>query len=533
MKYSDLHMFSGSKHKRTAIKTVRYFFSMLTLFLILSSNAVLAEQRPVFNYKISIDNPGSHLYHVTLETSGWQNDTLELKLPVWMPGYYQVMDYAKFVTDMTAKTANGQELKIIGSGESSWTLTGVKNKRFRVDYNIETNRRFVANSYVDEEHAYIVPSNTFLYAESYLSSPVTVTFISAYRDIATGLKKIAEDPITFTAPDFDILYDCPILAGNLDSFPSFKVNGIEHRFTAYKPGTFNAQLLMQKLQQAITYATTLMGDIPYESYTFIGIGPGRGGIEHLNNTIVSFNGDELVTEKAFNKTLNFLVHEYFHNYNVKRIRPYELGPFDYGRENRTNQLWISEGLTVYYEYLILKRAGLIDTGTLFSNLENDINATENDPGRHFQSLTQASYYTWEDGPFGTPEGTEDKSISYYQKGPVMGLLLDFTIRQATQNKKSLDDVMRYLYREFYQDKQRGFTEAEFQQVCEEIAGQSLRTFFEYICTTKEPDYATYLSYAGLELKKEKDQNNVHYRIKRMDQPDKLQNEIFNSWITGF
>jgi predicted metalloprotease with PDZ domain len=259
---------------------------------------------------------------------------------------------------------------------------------------------------------------------------------------------------------------------------------------------------MQNLKKIIEKGTDIIGDIPYNRYTFIGIGPGFGGIEHLNNATVSFDGNRLDQKGSMTRILNFLGHEYFHNYNVKRIRPYELGPFDYDKENRTNLLWVSEGLTVYYEYLIVLRAGLMSEQELFDNLGSNIDAYENDPGSPFQSLSQASYNTWSDGPFGMKGKDQDKAISYYDKGPVIGMILDFTIRNATQNKKSLDDVMRQLYRKYYKELQRGFTDAEFQEECESAAGISLAPEFEYVYTTRDIDYTHYLTYAGLKIDKE-------------------------------
>jgi predicted metalloprotease with PDZ domain len=229
--------------------------------------------------------------------------------------------------------------------------------------------------------------------------------------------------------------------------------------------------------------------------------------------------------------MSFLAHEYFHNFNVKCIRPYELGPFDYDKENKTNLLWVSEGLTVYYEYLIVKRAGLISEQDFFRNFESSINAYENNPGRFYQSLTQASFNTWSDGPFGKQGEDADKSISYYDKGPVIGLILDFAIRHATQNKKSLDDVMRLLYWHYYKELQRGFTDAEFQQVCESVAGISLIPEFEYINTTREIDYATYLSYAGLKIGVEtnKENGNRKFTISGLDSLNSIQYNILQTW----
>jgi predicted metalloprotease with PDZ domain len=196
---------------------------------------------------------------------------------------------------------------------------------------------------------------------------------------------------------------------------------------------------------------------------------------------------------------SFLAHEYFHHYNVKRIRPINLGPFDYENENRTNMLWVSEGFTVYYEYLALRRAGLMTQEEFLSNLQRQIQNFENKPGRLFQSATQASYDTWSDGPFGRTGDEAYKTISYYEKGPLLGTLLDVAIRNATQNKKSLDDVMRTLYRDYYGKQNRGFTDGEFRAVCEKTAGTSLSELFDYASTTKPVDYGKYLAYAGLTL----------------------------------
>jgi len=195
----------------------------------------------------------------------------------------------------------------------------------------------------------------------------------------------------------------------------------------------------------------------------------------------------------------FLAHEYFHHYNVKRIRPIELGPFDYDNGSRTKMLWVSEGLSVYYEEMIVKRAGLCSEDELLNAFRSNILAYEGKPGRLYQSLTQASYETWSDGPFGRTGDEVNKTISYYDKGPAVGMLLDFKIRHETKNKKSLDDVMRTLYKEFYQQKKRGFTEDEFRQVCEKTAGTTLADVFDYVSTTKEVDYKKYLQYAGLDI----------------------------------
>jgi predicted metalloprotease with PDZ domain len=517
---------------RFTIKPAWFFFIYLIVF---GATTVHAQKHvPVLEYTVSMPDPASRYFHVELYCSGINEADINLKMPAWMPGYYQLMHYAKAVENVVATTANKDSLAIALVNENTWRISNPGRKAFRLRYDVKADKQFVANSLLDSAHGYIIPASVFMYPEGRIHTPVTVklNLYAKWSNIATGLEPVAGKINTYKAPDFDILYDCPILVGNLEELPSFKVNGIEHRFVAYQPGNFDKVLFMDKLKKVIESAVAVIGDIPYQQYTFIAIGPGRGGIEHMNNTTVSFNGDGLDKPGAMNRIMNFLAHEYFHHYNVKRIRPFELGPFDYDKGSKTNLLWVSEGLSVYYEYLIVKRAGIVDEETLFRNFENNINAFENDPGRSYQSLTQASYETWKDGPFGRQGEEGDRSISYYDKGPVVGLLLDLAIRNATENKRSLDDVMRLLYWQYYKKLQRGFTDAEFQQACETTAGISLNQVFEYVYTTREINYTTYLGYAGLSISSQTntETGKKKYTIQRSTKPGSLQQDILRSLL---
>lgn len=526
--YHHLRLFTLSK-KRSLL--------LLIIFVAACPAALFSQTAtPVLEYVVSFPKPESHRYDVELHCSRWTEDTIRLKIPRWMPGYYQVIDYAKSVENLQARFEKGSIIPVTRTDSTTWVLTGVKNKPFTVKYSIRTEKQFVANSYVDSSRAYVAPANTFLYIANRINTPVSVRFVpnKKWQTIATGLEPLPGKTGSFRAPDFDILYDCPILLGNLEELPSFNVKGIPHRFIAYKPGDFDRHQFMDKVKKVVETASSLIGDIPYRHYTFIGIGPGRGGIEHLNNTTISFDGKGLDKPQEMNRMLNFIAHEYFHHYNVKRIRPFELGPFDYENGGRTNLLWVSEGLTVYYEYLVVKRAGLANAATFLANFNANLNAVENNPGRHFQSLQQASYSTWSDGPFGTQGREPGKSISYYDKGPLVGMLLDFEIRNATQNKASLDDVMRLLYRKYYKDLGRGFTEAELQAACEQVAGISLASLFEYVYTAKPLAYATYLAYAGLQVEEttagQNSDGKKTLRITRVANPTPLQAAILRSWM---
>jgi predicted metalloprotease with PDZ domain len=504
--------------------------AILFFFIVFAAGSILAQTPSLkVHYTISFDSAAKNKMHVNMMMEGVKPGELTFKMPQWMPGYYQIMNYANNVSDLVIKDEKNKIFPYKNSSINSWTFKNSSSKKIIISYNIKATKKFVANNYVDTSRAYIIPCATFLYPENNLQPETTVQILLAknWSNIATGLSLLSATTHTYKASNYDMLFDSPILIGNLEELQPFYINGIQHRFIGYNLGNFDKVKFIQDLSKVVKAGIDIVGDIPYKDYTFIGIGPGRGGIEHLNNSTVSFDGKGLETEGGLNKTMSFLAHEFFHNYNVKRIRPYELGPFNYDAGSKTNLLWVSEGLSVYYEYLMVKRAGIMTEKALLESFDRNITTFENGPGKYHQSLTQSSYFTWQDGPFGTAGPDKNKSISYYEKGPVVGLLLDFAIRHKTNNQKSLDDVMRLVYREYYQTKNRGFTDAEFQMACEQIAGTSLNEVFEYVYTAKPLDYATYLGYGGLSLKVSDDKK---YYLVPLSNMDTLQSVIYDSWL---
>jgi len=480
---------------------VRLFsiFIMAALPVLLCSNSVAAQESPM-HYTVTMKNPAAHVFHVELVYKV-KAGGVTLKMPAWSPGYYQLLHYARNVQNFQPRTTRGDTLAWSKKEENSWTISNGNNKILNISYDVKASTQFVAQSYLDEERGYLIPASLFLYPEGQINTPVKITVLPApgWKNVATGLDSIPGAQPTFFAPDFDVLYDAPILTGNLEYLPYFKVKGITHRFVGFKLGQFDRAAFVSDLQKIVSSSAGVIGDIPYKHYTFLAIGPGRGGIEHLNSTTISFDGSQLNDPEARVRILSFIAHEYFHHYNVKRIRPIELGPFDYDKGSRTNSLWVSEGLTVYYEYLVLVRKGLMSEAQFWKAIRGNLVNYENKPGRLYQSVAAASYSTWSDGPFGRTGDEVNKTISYYDKGPVLGLMLDLKIRHETGNKRSLDDVMRKLYYKYYKELKRGFTEAELKAECEAIAGVPLTQFFEYVYTTKPVDYPAYFSYAGLKI----------------------------------
>lgn len=445
-----------------------------------------------------MEHPETNRFTVLLQTT--INSETDFVMPVWTPGYYQKMDFGQYVSNFSANDESGKPVQWKKTDAETWSVSVNRKTKIVISYDVTAARAFVASSYLGADRAYIIPGALFMYPEGELKSPsiVKINPINNWT-IATGLPLVQNQQHTYFASDFDILYDSPLLVGPLESLPKFEVRGVPHYFIGYQLGEFDRAKLMVDLKKIVETAVDLIGHIPYKDYTFIAIGPGQGGIEHLNSTTISFNGNGLNTAAGRHQLYNFIAHEYFHQYNVKRIRPIELGPFDYKKGSRTNMLWVSEGLSVYYEYLVVKRAGLMTDDELFKAFTSNILAYESKPGRHYQSLVQASYNTWSDGPFGRTDDEINRTISYYDKGPVVGLLLDFEIRQATKNKKSLDDLMRKLYYTYDQRLKRGFTETELWEEAEKIAGKNLAELRAYTTTTKELDYQKYLNYAGLQI----------------------------------
>ena len=428
------------------------------LFSFLFLNLLYAQkQTTAFSYTVSMPEPSKHTYHVVFQCVGIKKDSIEFKMPVWMPGYYQILDYALNLENFKAVDESGKELSWKKNTKNSWLVQTEKSVTCILSYDIKATTSFVASNYLDENRGYIAPTGLYLHPSGFINHPVSITIepYNKWTTIATGLDPVKENSTTFSAPNYDILYDSPVLMGNLESFPPFMVNNIPHYFIAYKADKFDRDLFMNDLKKIVTAASNIIGDIPYQHYTFIGTGPGGGGIEHLNSASVAFTGGELVNEKSRIRTYNFLAHEYFHHYNVKRIRPIELGPFDYDKGSKTKMLWLSEGITVYYEYIILKRAGLTTEEDFLHTFQTSIKDYEAKPGRHFQTPAEASYQTWSDGPFGRTGDDVNKTISPYDKGPALGILLDLKIRHETKNKKSLDDLMRQLYQVYYKKKGRG------------------------------------------------------------------------------
>ena len=479
---------------------VKKAFTTTFLAIALISAASAEQPGQKWHYSMSVE-PATKKVHVSLELSGKLPDTVAFKMPTWTTGYYQFMNFGKSVSAFSAIDESGKAIDFKHPDQNTWKVATPGNKVVKLKYDVEAIRNFVGGNYVDTAHAYLSPAGIFMYGDKNILQPVTVSIqqYPGWTRIATGLDLAGSDSTQFKAPDFDVLYDAPILMGKLEKLPGFTVKGIPHDFIGYKMGIADKQGFMDDMKKIVEVGSGIIGEIPYKHYVFLGTGPGGGGIEHLTSASVAFTGNGLDKQAGKMRLYSFLAHEYFHTYNVKRIRPIELGPFDYEKGSRTEMLWVSEGFTVYYEYILINRAGITNGPEMLGQLRANLLNYEKKPGHLFQSATQASLETWSDGPNGRVADEFNKTISYYDKGPVLGLMLDLKIRHETKNAKSLDDVMRKLYYTYFKKLKRGFTPQEFRQGCEEAAGVKLDQLFEYASTVKEINYHPYFAYAGLDI----------------------------------
>lgn len=475
---------------RLVVKCVCFFAIVLISY---SSFAQLS-----FNYSASFSEPEKHYVDIELHIQNVKTTETHFLLPVWSPGYYEILDFPKNIVDFKVTSPTNQPISWHKNSKNEWVVANDQNNSFKITYRYFADKKSVAESNINTERAFLMPNNIFMHVKNHINTPVSLSITphKNWKSITTGL--IENAPNTFTAQNFDVFYDSPIYIGSPHTF-SFTHNDIPFSVAISKPEGLNEAEFTNDLKSIITATTELMQHIPFTNYSFILMEAGGGGLEHWNSQAVFTNGSFNFEEKShYTDFLNFLTHEYFHLYNVKAIRPIELGPFDYSKENYTNMLWVSEGFTVYYEYIIMMRAGLLKKEEAFNYLSSSIKRYENIEGKNHMSLARSSFDIWLNF-FNHNANAQETTISYYNKGPIIGLLLDLKIRHESKNKKSLDDVMRYLYNTYYLEQNRGFKEDEFWQICETMAGSTMNDIKNYVYTTNPVDYQKYLDYAGLNV----------------------------------
>ena len=457
-----------------------------------------AQAKDPIAYTIRFPDTASKSFVVDVVVPTDKRESVDLMMPVWSPGFYGLQNYADRVTAFSAKGPDGADLSVSRSAANRWTITTGGRSSFTATYTVAAPRGSNLSNGVTETSAVIIGPATFVAIAGDLRRPVDVRMQlpAGWAGSMTSLDAARDGaPNHYVAPDYDVLADSPILAGvDLVSTP-FTVNGVQHYWTYLGKAEWDGPRVAAAMTPLIEEHVRFWGALPFKKYVFLNIvtAGGGSGVEHLNSVAVTGAGREPTTPEAKFRNAAFISHEYFHAMNVKRLRPVELGPFDYEHAPTTTGLWVGEGLTSYFGDLLAARAGMGSTEDylyLTSRHISDLQTRQ--PGRLVQTIEQASAQMFERIP-------ADKKVDYYVKGPVVGLVLDAHIRRRTNDRKSMDDVMRLEYQRWSGAK--GYTAAEFNQTVSDAAGVDVSGLLHtLIATTEEIDYTEMLDWFGLRFK---------------------------------
>lgn len=489
------------------------------------SSVPLLGQEPVAEYSIDLSDSKNHYITVTatLEPTANQTQT-ELMMSVWTPGSYLVREYARNMDSLTIHDQDGNALDFKKTRKNRWLVQHGKAKRIVFRYRLYCNEMSVRTNWVGLQYAMLNGAPTFVTVVGQLQRPhhVTLNLPRNWKRSATSLKQL-DEAHHYVAQNFDELVDSPIVAGNINVYP-FTAGGIEHQLVNVgESGYWDGAKAAKDLQQMVEEHHRMWGNVPYDRYLFLNmISESGGGLEHDNSTLIMTSRWSFRDERRYKSWLSLASHEFFHTWNVRRLRPKSLVEYDYENEIYTRSLWIAEGITSYYQDLALVRAGLLSEKEYLERISGDVESVQRTEGRKKQSLTDSSYDTWI--KFYRPdENSSNTRISYYSKGAVAAFLLDARIRKLTQGQKSLDDVMR---RMFDQYADSGFTPSDFRKVASQIAGQDLTEWFQHaIDSTKELDYSD-LEAIGVDIPKpaKKSSEKTEEAKTEDDQEDSTQEE---------
>jgi predicted metalloprotease with PDZ domain len=474
---------------------------MRTIILSVFGFLLLCSAGNAQDYTLDFPHPETHYAHVTATFKKWKGGNLEIHIPVWAPGSYLVREFSKNVESFRAADANGKPLKVVKSRKNIWTVSAEKGD-VKVEYDLYANELSVRTSYIDAEHAYLNGTSVFVFAKEYLSKKVNVKVNPSnnWKTISVALNKNTGEENSFSADNYDELVDAPFEIGNHKVF-SFESCGVKHDVAMFGPANYNEEQLKKDMAVITEQSLNVFGGPhPCKNYLFIvhNLINGGGGLEHKNSTTLQTERNGYIGND-YKDFLTLVAHEYFHLWNVKRMRPKSLGPFDYDNENYTNLLFVSEGFTAYYEDLIVFRSGFYTRDEFLQKVANSFSYSDNQLGAAIQPLNEASFDAWIKY-YRPNENSNNSSVSYYSKGSAVAAALDMIIRTKTNGKKSLDDVMQVLYQTYFLGYDRGFTDAEFQQAVSQITGVEMKDFFKnYVYNTQRIPFDSIAADFGLML----------------------------------
>ncbi|MGH9328030.1 MAG: M61 family metallopeptidase [Terriglobia bacterium] len=478
----------------------------------------------VLEYHLLLLDPASHMVKVVIHAGNVREPSLDFVMPAWAPGRYAIYDFAKNVQQFKATGASGRSLVWTNTDKQTWhvqTLDAAGS--VTVTYRVFANDLTGSFSQFDATHADINGACIYMYVAGHKRDPVTLTvqlpdMSGTHWKTFSGFS-LSPKQTTFHAPNYDRLIDTPLEIAPEDQVTEFRDYGKLFRVVvhAYGEGEESPErwtaALAAGLKNVVHVEMAMMPAPDFHAYTFLfDITPfiSEGdGMEHLNSTEIIVRGT--LGADTLAEALELGAHEFFHVWNVKRLRPEGLGPFDYTKEDYTRSLWFAEGITQYYSYIFLLRSGIWSREEFLNRLADEVWTLRQDPGRKMMSAESSSFHAWfyDRVPQMQETNFANSTISYYDKGAILGMLLDLALRERTAGAKSLDDVMRLMYQKFYLEAPRasyylpgrGYTEHDILEALDEVSGSDFSLFFKrYIAGTEPLPYEKILSAAGLQLK---------------------------------
>ncbi len=459
-----------------------------------------AAASPTVDYTVSLAQSRQHILKVRVHLPGTSAQR-DLRLPVWN-ALYQVRDFAQYVLRVSAKDATGKPLPVRKLDTSTWRISNAESGA-AVEYELLADLPGPYGAHVNGTHAFLNLALVLMYPVDARDAPMTVTFTDLPRDwkIATALPGIKGS--VFTARNYDRLVDGPVEIGSFEE-TSFEEGGAKYRVVVdANRADYDLATIAGNVRKIVATGVWWMNDRPFTEYLFLyhfPHGPGGGGMEHAYSTAIDVSAD-FIKERPLNFA-SLTAHEFFHLWNVKRLRPQSLDPVDYTRENPTPSLWFAEGVTSTVADLILLRARLMTEKEYLEELTNEIRTLELRPAHLVQSVEEASLDAWlEKYP---QYRTRERSISYYNKGRILGALIDLEVRERTQGRKSLRDVFHWMNLS-YANQARNYPDSEgVRAALEAVTGTDFRAFFQdYVAGVTEPAYNQLFGTVGLRLERRK------------------------------
>jgi predicted metalloprotease with PDZ domain len=496
----------GDKHyvKNWLFADARRVAACAAIVLLVGVGAAAAQDLEPIRYVISFSAPHTHYMEVEAVVPAGGQAHVELMMPVWTPGSYMVREFARHVEAFAASDTKGRLLGVEKTRKNRWRVSTGNAPDVVIKYRLYAHELTARTNWVGEQFALVNGAATFITLVERQVRPHEVKIIlpPGWGKIMTAL------PVApggqghhYRAPDFDTLVDSPIVAGNPTVYP-FQVEGRPHYLVNFgETSSWDGQRAAADLEKVVKEVFKLWRQLPYDKYFFLNVVSEAGGaLEHKNSTVLMSSPWSTTTRLAYLAWLSQACHELFHAWNVKRLRPIELGPFDYENENYTESLWIAEGFTDYYGDLLLARAGISSRAEYLQALSSTIESVQTTPGRLVQPVNRASFDAWI--KFYRPdENSANTSVSYYTKGTVLAFLLDAKIRHATEGARSLDDLMRLAYERY--SGPRGYTPEDFKVLVEDVIGspRGVREWFaSAVESAAELDYSEALDWFGLRFR---------------------------------